>query len=107
MPNGRVLSEIGTRLAALSRERALHPTPLDVRSLLTLVSLFFIALFVLGVVVQLRTWRRLRAVRPWMIVISQGAAFLSMVVFSVLTARPPGAVAWVLLLGLGGAAGLL
>jgi len=73
----------------------------------TLVSLFFVALFVLGVVVQLRTWRKQRAVRPWMIVLGQAAAFLSMLLFSVLTARPPGPLAWVLLLGLGGAGGLV
>lgn len=73
----------------------------------TLVSLFFVALFVLGVVVQLRTWRKQRAVRPWMIVLGQAAAFVSMLLFSVLTARPPGPLAWVLLLGLGGAGGLV
>jgi hypothetical protein len=74
---------------------------------LTLVSLFFVALFVLGVAAQLRTWRKQRAVRPWMIVLSQAAAFVSMVAFSVLTARPPGPLGWVLLLGLGGMFGLV
>jgi len=73
----------------------------------TALSLFFVALFVLGVVAQLRTWRKQRAVRPWMIVLGQAAAFASMVAFSVLTARPPGLLAWVLLLGLGGLAGLV
>jgi hypothetical protein len=77
------------------------------RLLWTLVSLFFVALFVLGVVAQLRTWRKQRAVRPWMIVLSQLAAFVSMVAFSALTARPPGPFGWVVLLGLGGLGGLV
>jgi hypothetical protein len=75
--------------------------------LLKIVSSFFILLFVLGVALQLITWRKQRAVRPWTILLGQAAAFVSMVAFSVLTARPPGPVAWVLLLGTGLLAGLV
>ena len=72
----------------------------------TFISLVFVALFVLGVAVQVLTFRKERKVRPRRIIFGQAAAFLSMVIFSVITLRPPGPSAWVFLLGLGFTVGL-
>ncbi|MDA3937468.1 MAG: hypothetical protein PF636_11565, partial [Actinomycetota bacterium] len=67
----------------------------------TFISLVFVALFVLGVAMQVLTFRKERAVRPRRIIFGQAAAFLSMVIFSIITLRPPGPTSWVFLLGLG------
>ncbi len=69
-------------------------------------SVFFISLFVLGVLIQVLTYRKEKAVKPKRIMISQSAAFLSMVVFSIITLRPPGPIWWVVLLVLGFAGGI-
>jgi len=70
------------------------------------ISVFFIGLFVVGVVVQVLTYRKEKAVKPRRIVISQAAALLSMLVFSIITLRPPGPIWWVVLLTIGFAAGI-
>ncbi|MCB2223776.1 MAG: hypothetical protein KQH83_06330 [Actinobacteria bacterium] len=70
------------------------------------VSLALVALFVFGVVVQLRTWRKAKRVRPVFVVVSQASALLGSIVFSVVTGRPPEAGMWMLLLGAGVVFGL-
>ncbi|MRR13580.1 hypothetical protein EG835_14270, partial [bacterium] len=71
------------------------------------ISMLFIGLFVLGVGVQVLTYRKEKAVKPKRIVISQSAAFLSMVFFSLITLRPPGPLWWVALLSLGFGGGIV
>lgn len=70
------------------------------------ISLPFIGLFVIGVLVQVLTYRKEKAVKPKRIVISQSAAFLSMMLFSLVTLRPPGPIWWVVLLSLGFGGGI-
>lgn len=70
------------------------------------VSVFFIALFIAGVVIQVLTYRKEKAVKPRRIIISQAAALLSMLVFSIITLRPPGPIWWVVLLTVGFAGGI-
>jgi hypothetical protein len=79
----------------------------DVSAVWQIVSLLFVAIFVLSVVIQLRTWRRQRRVRPIFIVISQVAALAASIGFSVLTDRPPEADVWVGLLAVGIAGGVI
>ncbi|MDO8847120.1 MAG: hypothetical protein Q7W51_01875 [Coriobacteriia bacterium] len=69
-------------------------------------SVFFISLFAVGVLIQVLTYRKEKAVKPKRIMISQSAAFLSMVVFSIITLRPPGPIWWVVLLTLGFVGGI-
>lgn len=72
-----------------------------------IVTMMFIGLFVVGVLVQVLTYRKEKAVKPRRIVISQAAAFLSMAVFSLITLRPPGPGWWVVLLSLGFGGGIV
>lgn len=71
------------------------------------ISIGFIGLFMVGVVIQVLTYRKEKAVKPRRIVISQAAAFLSMVAFSIMTLRPPGPGWWVVLLSLGFGGGIV
>ena len=72
-----------------------------------IVTIMFIGLFVVGVLVQVLTYRKEKAVKPRRIVISQAAAFLSMAVFSLITLRPPGPLWWVVLLSVGFGGGIV
>lgn len=71
------------------------------------ITIMFIGLFVLGVLVQVLTYRKEKAVKPKRIVISQAAAFLSMAIFSLITLRPPGPIWWVVLLSVGFGGGIV
>ncbi len=71
------------------------------------ITIGFIGLFVVGVVIQVLTYRKEKAVKPRRIVISQAAAFLSMVAFSMMTLRPPGPGWWVVLLSVGFGGGIV
>jgi hypothetical protein len=71
-----------------------------------LIGVVGVLLFAAGVVLQVITFRRKRPIRPVAIVVGQGASLLGMVAFSLVTQRPPDAVAWVVLLGVGVAAGI-
>lgn len=70
------------------------------------LALPFVALFIFGVVVQVLTYRKEKAVKPRRIVISQTAALLSMLFFSIVTFRPPGPIWWVVLLSFGFGCGI-
>jgi hypothetical protein len=72
-----------------------------------IVSLLGVAVFVFGVFLQLRTWRRQRRVRPGLIAVSQVAALGASVAFSALTRRPPTVEWWMVLLGAGVVLGVI
>lgn len=72
-----------------------------------LISLAFIGLFVASVALQVLTFRKERAVKPWRIAVGQSAALVSMVIFSIITLRPPGPLWWLLLLSLGAGGGVV
>ncbi|MBN1193148.1 MAG: hypothetical protein JXA36_05620 [Coriobacteriia bacterium] len=72
-----------------------------------IITMFFIGLFVVGVLIQVLTYRKEKAVKPKRIFISQSAAFLSMAVFSLITFRPPGPLWWVILLSVGFGGGII
>lgn len=71
------------------------------------ITTIFIGLFVVGVLVQVLTYRKEKAVKPRRIMISQAAAFLSMAIFSLITMRPPGPIWWVVLLSVGFGGGIV
>ena len=70
------------------------------------LALPFVALFIFGVAVQVLTYRKEKAVKPRRIVISQTAALLSMMFFSIVTFRPPGPIWWLVLLSFGFGCGI-
>lgn len=72
-----------------------------------MMSLPLIGLFIIGVLIQVLTYRKEKSVKPRRIIISQSAAFLSMVVFSLVTLRPPGPIWWFVLLSLGFGGGIV
>ncbi len=69
-----------------------------------IISYFFLLLFVLGVVLMLLTWRKAKFVKPKWILFGQIVAFLSLVVFTMLSRNPLGFWGW-LLIFLAGLAG--
>ena len=74
-------------------------------ALFTVVSVASIAMLAGAIALQVRTYSRARAVRPFVIVLGQAVSFGSMLLFSIVLARPPGIVEWVLILAAGIAGG--
>jgi hypothetical protein len=70
-----------------------------------LLSILGVVLFVVGIGLQVLTFRKRRPVRPVATWVGQAASLLAMATYSVIVARPPGPIEWMTLLVLGGALG--
>jgi hypothetical protein len=66
-----------------------------------LLSILGVALFVVGIGLQVLTFRKRRPVRPLATWVGQVASLTAMATYSVIVARPPGPIEWVLLLLVG------
>ena len=72
---------------------------------LKIVSYLFLALFVLGVVLMLLTWRKEKFVKPKWILFGQIIALIALVVFTALSHNPLGKWIWLLIFAAGLAGG--
>jgi len=64
---------------------------------LKVVSYFFLALFVLGVVLMLLTWRKEKFVKPKWILFGQIIALIALIVFTALSHNPLGKWLWLII----------
>lgn len=66
-----------------------------------MLSIGGVALLVVGIVLQVLTFRKRRPVRPVVTLAGQIASILALVIYSTIMARPPGPIEWLGLLGIG------